>query len=269
MFPCRLLVDDAQRGAWNMAIDDVLLSSAANDNVATLRFYGWSEPTLSLGYFQPLAARDGHEPSRNCAIVRRASGGGAILHDRELTYSLALPASALMMGEGGPRSHTDLYRIVHESLIAALAELGVTGAHRYGASPAIASAAHGEPGPAEPFLCFERRTEHDVILQGAKIAGSAQRKRTSANGNSAILQHGSILLARSPAAPSLAGINELAKESIVRPIARNTLIAAWEPLLVDALGLWPESQAPRAQESTDAGAVEKEKFGNRAWLTRR
>src|SRR5689334_21696416 len=87
----RLIIDPPRQGSMNMAIDDALLESAAEAGVATLRLYQWSEPTLSLGYFQAAAERKTHQPSLTCALVRRASGGGAILHDRELTYSLALP----------------------------------------------------------------------------------------------------------------------------------------------------------------------------------
>ena len=71
-----------------MAVDEALLIDAAENGVATLRFYQWSEPTLSLGYFQRYDDRDQHAASRECAVVRRQTGGGAILHDRELTYSL-------------------------------------------------------------------------------------------------------------------------------------------------------------------------------------
>src|SRR5882724_9809402 len=87
----RLIIDPPAHGAWNMAVDEALLESAAVDGIATLRLYQWSEPTLSLGYFQPAADRQTHPASRECPLVRRASGGGAILHDRELTYSLAIP----------------------------------------------------------------------------------------------------------------------------------------------------------------------------------
>src|SRR5688500_20216584 len=87
----RLLLDVPAPGAWNMAVDEALLESAALENRCTLRFYRWSEPTLSLGYFQRYEDRRQHAASLSCACVRRASGGGAILHDHELTYSLAVP----------------------------------------------------------------------------------------------------------------------------------------------------------------------------------
>ena len=74
-----------------MAVDEALLETAASLGVPTLRFYQWQEPTMSLGYFQEYADRLRHAASAGCPTVRRASGGGAIMHDRELTYSLAVP----------------------------------------------------------------------------------------------------------------------------------------------------------------------------------
>ena len=86
----RVIVDPPADGAWNMAVDEALLLSDERTGL-TIRFYQWEEPTLSLGYFQSLAEREQHPPSVDCPMVRRASGGGAILHDRELTYSMVAP----------------------------------------------------------------------------------------------------------------------------------------------------------------------------------
>src|SRR5687768_10145995 len=113
---CRVMIDPPSGGAWNMGVDEALLESAAA-GVATLRFYQWSEPTLSLGYFQPYGDRQLHAPSRPAACVRRTTGGGAILHDRELTYSFATPATARFSA-----SAEAYYAAFHETLIAVLAE---------------------------------------------------------------------------------------------------------------------------------------------------
>ncbi len=90
-FSCRLLIDPPGAGAWNMAVDEMLLEWSAAQGGCCLRLYGWREATLSLGYFQEYADRAGHGPSRNCPVVRRLTGGGAIVHDAELTYSLVVP----------------------------------------------------------------------------------------------------------------------------------------------------------------------------------
>ena len=102
------------RGTWRST--KRCSRTAVDGGVATLRFYQWSEPTLSLGYFQRYDDRHQHAASRKCAVVRRQSGGGAILHDRELTYSLTLPASHPLT-----RDATALYTAVHNAFIQALA----------------------------------------------------------------------------------------------------------------------------------------------------
>jgi lipoate-protein ligase A len=189
-----LLVEPPSAGAWNMAVDEALLSMAAEEGQMALRFYQWCEPTLSLGYFQRQRDRAQHPSSLNCPLVRRASGGGAIVHDRELTYSLSLPATQ-PLAERADR----LYVAVHTTLIELLGELGAV-AQLSGPS---------EPPPTEPFLCFQRKSAADVVIQSprggaVKIAGSAQRRRRGA-----ILQHGSVLLRRSSRAPELPGIMDI------------------------------------------------------------
>ena len=193
-------------GSWNMAVDEALLAGSANDGTWTIRFYGWSRATLSLGYFQQAAEREEHASSTSCPLVRRPSGGGAILHDNELTYSVIAPRS-------DPRTERPerLYEAFHTALILALADCGVPGARLCGETAA------NQPSP-EPFLCFQRRTPLDVLLGEAKIAGSAQRRRASA-----VLMHGSVLLKASPAAPELPGIADVSGVSLTR----ETLAAAW------------------------------------------
>src|SRR3979490_2061404 len=88
----RLLLDSPAVGAWNMAVDEVLLAGVAAGSVPpTLRFYQWAPPRLSLGYFHPSQVGDADACRRlGVDIVRRPTGGRAILHDCELTYSVAL-----------------------------------------------------------------------------------------------------------------------------------------------------------------------------------
>jgi lipoate-protein ligase A len=187
---CRLLVDPPGDGAWNMAVDEWLLEWSARHGQCAWRFYQWQAPTLSLGYFQNYDDRQQHTASLACAVVRRLTGGGAILHDQELTYSLAVPAAHPLA------AHRDgLYRAIHDILIAGLTEFGISAA-LCGPSP--------PPESAEPFLCFQRRTAGDVLLDNAKIAGSAQRRRRGA-----VLQHGSLLLKCSSYAAELPGLAEL------------------------------------------------------------
>jgi lipoate-protein ligase A len=186
-------VEPAPRsGADNMAVDESLLVSAIENKTQTLRIYRWREPTVSLGYFQK--EDDPVLTSRFAGLprVRRLSGGGALLHDREITYSIALP-------DGHPLADapTLLYDQVHAALVAMLNELGAP-AHVRGEK-------RTEP---EPFLCFGRGDPRDIVLSGFKIVGSAQRRRKGA-----ILQHGALLLEHSPHAPEFPGLYNLASHT--------------------------------------------------------
>ena len=198
MLRLRLVIDDACPGSWNMAVDEALLEQAAAGGTATLRFYRWSEPTLSLGYFQTYQSREGHRPSRDCPIVRRASGGGALVHDRELTYSFTAPIS-----DRAAADVEQLYYAFHETMVSTLDSFGIEAA-------LVTTAAAVKP-TKEPFLCFQRRTAGDLLVGGAKVLGSAQRRRKSA-----VLQHGGLLISKSASAPELDGISELAGKNTER-----------------------------------------------------
>jgi lipoate-protein ligase A len=225
---CHLLVDPPAAGAWNMAVDEALLDASAEDGTSCWRFYRWQEATLSLGYFQRYEDRQRHAASSACPVVRRASGGGAIVHDIELTYSLVASTGSPLA-----RSPQQLYRMVHAALIESLAELGVSDASFFGDRP-------GSSAEVEPFLCFQRRSPGDVVSGDAKIAGSAQRRRRGA-----VLQHGSVLLGRSAAAPELPGINDLASLDVTC----EALVGAWLPRLEEHLAMdfspWSLSPAQR------------------------
>lgn len=252
----RLLLDSPAGGAWNMAVDEVLLTTAAEHGVCTLRFYEWAEPTLSLGYFQSHRDRSAHRSSRECPLVRRASGGGAIVHDHELTYSLAVPLAHPLATDG-----TRLYRQVHEALAATLA--------RWQIPVELSAGAPHTAGAGEPFLCFQRRAAGDLVVAPSgrahaasqpKIAGSAQRRRQGA-----ILQHGSILLGRSDAAPELPGIEEV---SGVR-LSPADLAAAWQPQLAAALHLVWQPQRLTATELDAVRSLAVEKYDTGGWNLRR
>src|SRR5258706_4595141 len=163
MSTARLIIDSPAEGEWNMAVDEVLLESAAA-GMPTLRFYQWQVPTLSLGYFQNVADRAQHSASLACPLVRRTTGGGAIVHDRELPYGFAAPQT-----DRRDASPAELYNAFHETLAEVLASLGVQ-VHLLRSEPRL------EIGQDEPFLCFQRQAEGDVILEWAKICGSAQRR---------------------------------------------------------------------------------------------
>jgi lipoate-protein ligase A len=187
-----------------MAVDEALLDSVAEDRTPALRIYQWERPTLSLGYFQAYAQRQSHPASLGADVVRRLSGGGAILHDREITYSLVLP------GEHPLAANTQLlYRTVHQSIVNWLTSF-VTGPSGSWRLVLHEETAGRRSQREQPFLCFQRRCAGDVLLVGGeceqdyKIVGSAQRRRRGS-----VLQHGSILWETSPAAPELRGFTQL------------------------------------------------------------
>jgi len=254
--PCLLSIDPPGPGDGNMAVDEVLLEWAAETGGCWWRFYQWAEPTLSLGYFQQYAERAGHAASRAVACTRRLTGGGAIVHQRELTYSLVVPA-----GQRLALARDRLYAMVHQSLIATLADRSIAAAlHAPWAGPP-GKPRGGVPGPAaEPFLCFQRRAAGDVVVGPAKIAGSAQRRRRGA-----VLQHGSILLGQSPAAPELPGIAEITATRLSPP----ELIAAWLPRLAAALALTFQRSELTAQQQRQAAALAESRYAADAWVRRR
>ena len=175
----RLLQDAPLDGPVNMARDEALMTRVGTgESAPTLRLYQWDPPTISLGYFQRYAEYEAlPPPARDLPVVRRQTGGGAILHDLELTYSLTLPVDHPLLAKGSNR----LYELMHDGIVACLGELGVT------ASPCGHT---DDSGPTRgPFFCFDRRHAYDVLIDGNKVAGSAQRRTRQA-----VLQHGSIIL---------------------------------------------------------------------------
>lgn len=181
---------EAATGAENMAIDEVLLERAISERLGHFRLYQWSAPTITLGYFQDYQPETIPEQMKSLDVVRRLTGGGAILHHHEVTYSCSLPSENRWQ-----ENPSDLYSEIHQIIQEALSR------------QEFACEFRGVPKsfPAgEPFLCYSRGDERDLVHGSHKIVGSAQRRRKGA-----ILQHGSILVGRSQYAPQFPGIHEL------------------------------------------------------------
>ncbi|MBA2571968.1 MAG: lipoate--protein ligase family protein [Gemmatimonadetes bacterium] len=172
----RLLDTLPAPGAWNMAVDEALLASVREGGLPTLRFYRWSPACLSLGRNQPARDRYNLEAiqTRGLDVVRRPTGGRAVMHDRELTYSLAVPDGLL----GSPRA---TYAAVNRALAAGLRRLGV---------PAELAPRGGGRVPAPSLApCFKEPVEGEIVAGGRKLVGSAQYRK-----DGVVLQHGSLLL---------------------------------------------------------------------------
>jgi len=247
MLSVRLINSSARPGDWNMAVDAALMDSAEQTGRATLRFYRWDEPTLSLGYFQTHASRAGHAASHAAPMVRRSTGGGAIVHDAELTYSLTAPVAHPLASDAEA-----MYRLLHGALVDALTDWNVTAELCQGGS--------GGRAADEPFLCFQRRSVGDVIVASQKIAGSAQRRRRGV-----ILQHGSVLLRRSSTAPELMGLTELPG----KPLSDSDLMAAWIQTIAARRQIRWEPEELSRDEIERATELVDEIYGQPAWNLRR
>jgi lipoate-protein ligase A len=169
----RLLLDPPGSGAWNMSVDEALLLHVGSA-APTLRFYRWHRPTVSLGYRQKDPAWLERARRLGLEVVRRVSGGGAVLHAGDLTYAVVAPADCADLPPDLPGS----YAWIGAALLDGLRRAGLD------AVPA--------PGLAEAgrlSVCFAGSMGLEIELQGRKLVGSAQRRTREG-----LLQHGSIRL---------------------------------------------------------------------------
>lgn len=191
----RLVLSPPLSGAWNMAVDEAILEAIGKELVPpTLRLYSWEPPCLSIGYAQPIA--DVNLPallSYGWHLVRRPTGGRAILHTDELTYAVIGP-------QHEPRlqgSVLESYQRLSQALLKALELLNISaqvkpltpGNHPNTQPPFDES---NNPQPSQHLLnpvCFETPSNYEILVQGKKIIGSAQARRKEG-----VLQHGSFPL---------------------------------------------------------------------------
>lgn len=241
--PCRVLPSMDASGPRQMALDHALLDSVDRDpSSAVFRTYTWTDPTLSLGYFQSVTLAEEDPRFAGASVVRRPSGGGAIWHDRDLTYALVVPRSLKLAGRA-----SDLYRAVHRAIATRLARLGIE----------VRSRGQEEVPETRPFLCFLDHDPEDLVFQTSKVVGSAQRRRPSA-----VLQHGSILLQRSPSVPELPGLRELSGAS-------TDSLPAFPEEFFHSLGLDPQPSGFSDEEAREADRLEAEVYRNPEWTRRR
>jgi len=168
----RLIIDPALEGAENMASDEAVLRACEAEPSAppVLRLYGWSEPTLSIGYLQNASPF----LSTSMPVVRRITGGRAVLHDKELTYSLVAGTGHHLFSGGILAA----YSFISGCIISALKQAGVD-----------AEFARGAGASGGKDACFYTPSRYEVLVDGRKLVGSSQRRFKKA-----FLQHGSILL---------------------------------------------------------------------------
>ena len=227
----RLIRSERGPGALNMSVDEALVESVRAGAPPTLRFYGWSPPALSLGRNQPARGQYDSGALRRMGIdvVRRPTGGRAVLHDAELTYSVVVPDRML----GSARLAFERINVVLASGLASL-----------GAAVSVASAT-GAPLPVPSTVpCFAQPVPGELLAAGRKLVGSAQVRIRGV-----LLQHGSIPLRRSPHVEAVFGFGGPVSDDepayVEDAIGRGVTTAE----VTDALGAaWSESMGRLHEE---------------------
>lgn len=174
----RLIIDEPSTGSMNMAVDEAIMTAVAEGQAPpTIRFYRWSPPAISLGYFQSLEKEVDIRACEQAGIdiVRRLTGGRAVLHQYELTYSLVAPENHRKVAG----SILESYLSISRGLVQGLAFLGVEAELAEGKKQTEFSTA----------ACFDAPSWYEMVVGGKKLVGSAQTRR-----NGCILQHGSLLV---------------------------------------------------------------------------
>jgi len=264
--PWRLIEDPAADGFRNMARDEALLEScdAGAPGFPVLRLYAFAPPSLSIGFSQELGTT---ADLAACAVagldvVRRPTGGRAVLHDDEITF-------AVIARRGEPPfdgALLEAYRVVARGLLAGFEGLGV--------SASMADRFRDSGSPAAGALCFARPSRHEIVASGAKVVGSSSARRRGA-----FLQHGSIprrfdraLLARATggeregeAVPDVPGLARLAGRDVAIPEIARALVRGFER----ALGVRCLPGILSAGEAERAEWLRAHRYLTSAWTGRR
>lgn len=265
----RLLLTPPAHGAWNMAVDEAILENIGRgDSPATLRLYAWDPACLSLGHAQPFADVDSARlKERGWEVVRRATGGRAILHTDELTYSVTGSAEEPLLAGGVLES----YNRIAQALLLAVRNLELNVEMKEGKEND-----HAAPNP----VCFEVPSTYEITVDGKKLIGSAQARKKEG-----VLQHGSLPLTGdlTRICQALVFENETAREEASkRLLTRATTVEAalgravsWETsaqVFIHAfeaqLGLCFERGELSESESRRAEELVGEKYAHPSWTER-
>ncbi len=267
----RLIVDGHHDGATNMARDEAISHAvSAGAQLPTLRLYGWRPAAISLGTSQRVATVDRARcEADGIGIVRRSTGGLAILHTDEFTYSVALPI-AHALAEGDVLTS---YRRISGAIIEALRLLGVRDAQANRVA---------KEDKAQGPVCFEAPSDYEVIGalahgsgQMRKLVGSAQWRRVDG-----VLQHGSLPLHGDIAricryligAPDPERVRERAatlSDAVGRHVSWDETALAWRAAFADTLDISFRVDVLSNDEQIRTAALVAEKYANEAWNGRR
>ena len=241
----RFLDSGGASGARHMAVDDALITLCRRGlSPPTLRLFSFRPVCLSLGRFQPAPPETCREPGLE--VVRRPTGGRAVLHRGDICYSVVAPADHPLVAGSIHQS----YGKIACALAEALAILGL---------PPLQGAAAQSRLPAADW-CFEAMAPHELALDGAKLVGSAQLRR-----DGILLQQGSIRLAPPDGQPS--GATSL-EEALGRRVSRPEIASALVEGFTRAWGMQFRRGRLTAEEEQLAQRLERGKYANPAWTWR-
>jgi len=282
----RLLPGYDLDGVYNMALDEVLLASVTEGGTPVIRLYTWRPATLSLGVNQPLGEVDPEECARRgFGLVRRMTGGRAVLHQHELTYSVIARENDPRVSGGVVES----YRKISSALVVGLRSLGaqvelappsralhraLAEARRSGDLGELDEESHGA-------VCFDAASDYELTANGRKLVGSAQARR-----NGAILQHGSILLdvdwdawasvfayrteeGKQRALRKLPTRMTSLREQLGREVGPEEVADALVKGFETTFALALEPGTPTQKEKTLASDLVLSKYGAEAWTARK
>lgn len=265
----RLLRHEAAPGAYNMAVDEAISQAIAAHLVPpTLRFYAWDPPCVSLGRNQPIAGVDQARcAARGYDMVRRPTGGRAILHTDEMTYSIvASPDHQIMQGYV-----LDSYLRISHGLVAGLRRLGIDAQEAPGTNRA---------GPDVSAACFEVPSAYEIVSGSRKVLGSAQARRSTS-----VLQHGSLPLVgdltrvvdclafgdeaeREALRASLQGHAATVEELLGRVVSYEEAVDALAAGMEEALGIELTPGELTVQERTWTRELMADKYRHDSWTMR-
>lgn len=277
----RVIYSPPASGAWNMALDEALLEASLSGNalqgsglpgnaLPALRLYAWEPACLSLGYAQPVADADRDAlAAHGWDLVRRPTGGRAILHTDELTYSVCGPQTEPRLAG----SVLESYQALSQALLNALTRLHI---------PAQAHAKPGVAAGSDPKgpVCFEVPSNYEITVEGKKLIGSAQSRRKGG-----VLQHGSLPLygdltritralcftdepARQNAARRLLERAATAEAVLGEALPWEVAARAFESAFAETLNLTLVRQEPSPAELARARELVNEKYAHPSWNER-
>ena len=263
----------------NMALDEAILTAHSEGRVPpTVRFYGWSPATLSIGYFQKAQEVDFEAVAREgIGFVRRPTGGRAVLHDKELTYSIIVSERY----PGIPANVTEAYRVLSEGLLLGFRGLGL-------AAEMVQLATEEEKekyASAGSAACFDSPSWYELVVEGRKVAGSAQVRQKGV-----VLQHGSILLdmnvdqlfrllkfsnekvaerMKQSFTSKAVAINDLLRAQGKEAVTMGEVEHSFRRGIAQGMGIELEESALTPYEEELAAALVRDKYVSEAWNLRR